>query len=152
MQNNTQQVSLTMYASLLYENNNSSYVYSYYNNIPLNPMGTEFLSSDTKVLSSFNLSVSFDLAGPADVFPLNSSATPDGTIVSGPCKTMTDYTTTYDKTINTEIPLMSASLGPNSNSEINYGFTSFSGSLEISFNSVPKNSIQSYAIMSSSPS
>ena len=152
MQNNTQQVSLMMYASLLYERNNSLYVYSYYNNIPFNPMSTEFLNSVPGVLSAFNLSISFDIAHPSDVFPVNATATPAGTIGPGSCRTQTDYTTTYDKTINTEIPLMSATLGPNSNSELNYGFTSFSGSLEMSFNSASKNTLQSYAIMTSSPS
>ena len=152
MQNNTQQVSLMMYASLLYELNDSLYVYSYYNNIPFNPMATEFLHSSSGLLSAFNLSVSFDLANPSEIFPANATAIPDGTIGPGSCRTQTDYTTTYDKTINTEIPLMSATLGPSSNSELNYGFASFSGSLEMSFNSASKNTLQSYAIMTSSPS
>lgn len=163
IQNNTDQVSLMMYASYTHEYDNSMYVYSYYNNIPLDPRTPALLEPGSGLQSPFNISLYFDLSSPSQIIPLNGSnvismirtGTPEGQIGppgGGSCRTQTDYTTVYDRTFTTELPEMAAVLGSDSSSAITYGFSSFSGSLEMSFNSVSKNTLDSYAVQSSSPS
>lgn len=161
--NNTDQVSMMMYASYTHEYNNSIYVYSYYNNIPIDPRIPALLEPGSELQSPFNISLYFDLSSPSQIISLNGSnvismikaGTPEGQIGppgGGSCRTQTDYTTVYDRTFTTELPEMAAVLGSGSNSQLDYSFSSFSGSLEMSFNSVSKNTMDSYAVQSSLPS
>ena len=146
----TGQVSLMLYASFTHEYNDSLYVYSYYNNIPFDPMNPELLSPVTQLLSPFNITIPFDLSHPSAIIPVNASDTVNMSAVSPDGQA--DYTTVYDRTVTTELPEMAAVLGNGSDSSLTYGFTSFSGSLEMSFNSVSKNTLDTYAVQSSSPS
>jgi hypothetical protein len=152
--NGTENVSLSLLASYSYAKNGSFYVYTYYNNIPYNPF-SQFFSPG--VGYQFNTSIYFNTQEPSAVIPINSSNVVNMTqpyvrIGGGGNNCNTQYTTVYDKTMSAPMPLMSASLNLPSSSELNYGFDQFSGSLEFSFNSASKNTLESYVQTSASPS
>lgn len=152
--NGTENVSLSLLASYSYAKNGSFYVYTYYNNIPYNPFSQLFSPG---VGYQFNTSVYFNTQEPSAVIPINSSnvvniTQPYVRIGGGGNNCNTQYTTVYDKTMSAPMPLMSASLNLPSSSELNYGFDQFSGSLEFSFNSASKNTLESYVQTSASPS
>ncbi|OWP56462.1 MAG: hypothetical protein B2I17_05165 [Thermoplasmatales archaeon B_DKE] len=150
----TENVSLSMLASYVYASGGNFYVYTYYNNIPYDPFSPGYNSGSD---SHFNVSVYFDMGNPSEVIPLNSTtivnmSIPDVRIGGSGDSCNTQYTTVYDKTISAPMPLMAASLDLPSNSELNYGFNQFSGSLEFAFNSASKNTLQHYVDTSTSPS
>lgn len=149
----TENVSLSLLASYSYAKNGDFYVYTYYNNIPYNP----FLQFTPGLANRFNTSVYFNMQAPSAVIPLNSTnivnmTQPYVRIGGGGNNCNTQYTTVYDKTVSAPLPLMAGSLNLPSSSELNYAFTQFSGSLEFSFNSASRNTLESYVQTSTSPS
>ncbi len=69
-------VSISIHASVTSLQNNSLYIYNYYNNIPYNPFRNNSL---------FHTTVSFNLTAPSYVFRLNNSSVSQATTVSSNC-------------------------------------------------------------------
>ena len=149
----TENVSLSLLASYSYAKNGDFYVYTYYNNIPYNP----FLQLTPGLANRFNTSVYFNMQSPSAVIPLNSTnivnmTQPYVRIGGGGNNCNTQYTTVYDKTVSAPLPLMAGSLNLPSDTSMTYAFDQFSGSLEFSFNSASRNTLESYVQTSASPS